>query len=475
MSLAVRLAITLTVMAAALAGINLLVYRRVVAVFPLRLRARRALVVLLIVPFAGTVLFRGLGRFLPVGFGESISIATSAFEMAVIVASVLIGIVALGGRISRASRRLLRGAAPSGAEKSAGGSAAAKTESPQRGHESQNAAEIGCPPPAALRASAPPNSPAPPAKGGAANTDSAASTDSAPKPSSSATLPSSHDTPSPILTRRQLIEQAVVGSALVVGGTSTAYGALFGRHDYDLSTVSVPIPGLSKAADGFTLVQLSDIHLGQMVGEEEMRAAEELVRKAKGDIVVLTGDLVDHDPRYAERLGRLVRRLGDIKPVYAIPGNHDYYTGVDEVMGTVRKAGGNVLVNEARVLLGEKGGFVLAGLDDGRGEPRGGGPDLSRALATVRSDAPRIVLSHNPKTFLDNAGQVALQLSGHTHGGQVSVAIPAAELILRHGYIKGLYQNRGSHLYVNRGFGTAGPPVRVGAPPEVTRIVLVSG
>jgi hypothetical protein len=453
MSLAVRLAIALVVMAAALAGINLLVYRRVVTVFPLSARGRRALAIALGVPFAGTLFFRGLGGLLPVGFGEALSVATSAFEMAVILASVLIGLAALGGRILRAVQRL-RGAAPPPAPAPAGSpvagsSAAAKAESPAR---------VGI----AAKAESP------------AGADIVAKTDPAPLPSPSSPQQSSHDTPSPVLTRRQIIEQAVVGSALAVGGTSTAYGALFGRHDYDLSTVSVPIPGLSKASDGFTLVQLSDIHLGQMVGEAEMRAAEELVRKAKGDLIVLTGDLVDHDPRYNERLGRLVRRLGEIKPVYVIPGNHDYYTGVDEVLGTVRKAGGTVLVNEATVLLGEKGGFVLAGLDDGRGEPRGGGPDLARALAGVRSEAPRIVLSHNPKTFLDNAGQIALQLSGHTHGGQVSVAIPAAKVILRHDYIRGLYQDKGSHLYVNRGFGTAGPPVRVGSPPEVTRVVLVS-
>ncbi len=285
---------------------------------------------------------------------------------------------------------------------------------------------------------------------------------------------SSRQDEAPEVTRRAFVEQAIVGSAMVAGGTASTYGAVFGRHDYELATVPVPIRGLSRAADGFTIVQLSDLHLGQMVGEPEMRAAEELVRRAKGDLVVLTGDLIDHDPRYVERLGRLVRRLADVTPVVAIPGNHDYYTGIDAVLEATRKAGATVLVNESVVMLGEEGGFVLAGLDDHRGETIGRGPNLREALAGVRSEGPRIVLCHNPKEFLETAGDVALQISGHTHGGQINLGLPIASMVLRHGYIAGLYQERGSHLYVNRGFGTAGAAVRVGSPPEVTRIVLVA-
>jgi predicted MPP superfamily phosphohydrolase len=85
-----------------------------------------------------------------------------------------------------------------------------------------------------------------------------------------------------------------------------------------------------------------------------------------------------------------------------------------------------------------------------------------------------VLLCHNPVYFPDAAGQVALQLSGHTHGGQVNPGVRPADWVLPHGYVAGLYQRDGSRLYVNRGFGTAGPPARVGAPPELTRIVLVS-
>jgi hypothetical protein len=103
-----------------------------------------------------------------------------------------------------------------------------------------------------------------------------------------------------------------------------------------------------------------------------------------------------------------------------------------------------------------------------------GGPDLDRALSTIPGDVPRILLCHNPSFFPEAAGKVSLQLSGHTHGGQISLGINPAELVLPHGYVRGGYERDGSMLYVNRGFGTAGPPARVGSPPEITRVILTS-
>lgn len=431
-----RLAIALVVMATVLALINVLVLRRATAAFGLSKRGQRLFAAALAAPFLGTVFFRAFGGHLPMSFGQPLAVAASAAEMGVFIAASLIGLAALVRVAARAVMRLRRGSAP--------GSKEGATEEGAAG---------------ALKS-------APVTEPGSAEAPGHAS-------AAVAGAPAPQD-PAPALTRRVFVEQAVVGSALLVGGGSAGYGALFGRHDYELSTVPVSIPGLSKAADGFTIVQLSDIHLGQMVGEREMRAAEELVRKAKGDIVVLTGDLVDHDERYTEQLGRLVRRLSEIRPVVAIPGNHDYYTGIDGVLAALRGAGATTLVNQATTMLGERTGFVLVGLDDPWNERRGGGPDLAAALAEVRSELPRVVLCHNPKVFVEAAGQIALQISGHTHGGQVNVGMRPADLVLRHGYIAGLYETKGSRIYVNRGFGTAGPAARVGAPPEVSRIVLVS-
>lgn len=277
--------------------------------------------------------------------------------------------------------------------------------------------------------------------------------------------------------RRELIRNTATGAALSVGFGSALYGAVFGRRDYQVVEVPVPIPGLSPRLDGYRIAQLSDIHFGLYIGEPELESAVELVRSARPDMVVLTGDLVDHDPAYAPWLGRLVRRLEQLKlrdGVIVVPGNHDYYAGIDAVLGAAHEGGGRILRNSGRVIGDAGGAFALLGVDDVWAERAGYGvrPDLDRALAMVPNDIPRVLLCHNPEFFPKARGKVALQLSGHTHGGQVNLGLRPAEFVLP--YVEGLYQESGSHLYVNRGFGTAGPPARVGAPPECTLVVLTA-
>ncbi len=290
------------------------------------------------------------------------------------------------------------------------------------------------------------------------------------------------DAPQAQLTRREMIHQTASGLALAFGGASAAYGVVLGRHDFRVEEVPVPIPGLPRELDGLTLVQLSDIHFGTYIGDDEIAEAARLVRQARPDVIVLTGDLVDHDTAFAPMLGRLVRRLAPIARhgVVAIPGNHDYYTGVETVLRTLDQAGARVLRNDGMVIDGARGtssrGVALLGVDDvwaGR-DGLSDGPDLAKAIAAVPSDLPRVLLCHNPVFFKDSKQHVALQLSGHTHGGQVKIGVQPAGWVLPHGYVQGLYPEDGSLLYVNRGFGTAGPPVRIGVPPEITKIVLMS-
>ncbi|HEY8427138.1 MAG TPA: metallophosphoesterase [Sandaracinaceae bacterium] len=277
--------------------------------------------------------------------------------------------------------------------------------------------------------------------------------------------------------RREVIRRTATGAALSVGFGSALYGVVLGRHDYEVNVVPVPVAGLSPRLDGYRIAQLSDVHFGVFVGERELASAVELVRKARPDLVVLTGDLVDHDAAFAPLLGRLVRRLSELGArdgVAVIPGNHDYYAGIEHVLDAARRGGARVLRNDGRVIGDAGGAFALLGVDD-VWSPRNGygpGPDLARAIAMVPRDLPRVLLCHNPELFPDARGHVALQLSGHTHGGQVNLGVRPADLVLP--YVEGLYEENGTHLYVNRGFGTAGPPARVGAPPEVTLVVLTA-
>ena len=300
-------------------------------------------------------------------------------------------------------------------------------------------------------------------------------------PSAPSPAPAAASEPS----RREFLTQAVAGSAFVIGGGSALYGALKGRHDYAIEEVAIPIAGLSRAFDGFTIAQLSDVHVGVYVGEAELAIAEELLKRAKPDLIVLTGDLLDNDPRLAPRLGRFVRRLTPLARhgVFAISGNHDYFAGVGDVADAVRRAGGHMLRNEGALIGDAAAGFALLGVDDVWARRQGLGPDLARAVRSLprvgdrvapARDLPRVLLCHNPSFFAEAAGQVALQVSGHTHGGQVNLGIRPADYLLPGGWVAGRYDSKGSALYVNRGFGTVGPPARIGAPPEVTRLVLRS-
>lgn len=412
------------VMVAVLAAINTHVFRWARNAFALDERGRRALKILLFASVAGMVLGRVAGRFwLSPVVSATVAVA-STVQLAVIISGILLLLADAGLVAVRLIQSLQRVSAPRRA-------AAVAAES----------VELAAPVPVA---------------------------------------------PQPELPRRDFLSQAVAGSAFLIGGGSSLYGALKGRHDYVIEDVPMRIAGLSRAFDGFSIAQLSDVHIGVFTGDAELAIAEDLLRKARADLIVLTGDLLDNDGRLAPQLGRFVRRVTPLARhgVVAISGNHDYFAGIEEMAGAVTAAGGRMLRNEALVLGDGHAGFALLGVDDVWARRRRlGGPDLDRAISTLprlsgklapARDLPRVLLCHNPSFFEEAAGRVALQLSGHTHGGQVNLGIRPADFVLPGGWVAGRYDLQGSQLYVNRGFGTVGPPARVGAPPEVTRVVLTA-
>jgi predicted MPP superfamily phosphohydrolase len=279
------------------------------------------------------------------------------------------------------------------------------------------------------------------------------------------------------LTRRDFIERTATWSALALSSTATLYGVSTGRVDRVIEEVSFRLPKLPHTRDGYVIAQISDVHIGQFVGEADLKRAFELLLRARPDLVVMTGDLVDHDPRYIPQLGRLVRALESRvrDGVVIIPGNHDYYAGVDLVLDTVRRAGGKVLRNQGMVVGAPNDGFALLGADDVWNVREGGqGADVHAAMRDVPPDLAHVLLCHNPIYFPEAAPHVDLMLAGHTHGGQIAIDGHPADLILPFGYVRGAYTLGASTLYVNRGFGTAGPPARIGSTPEITRIVLTS-
>jgi predicted MPP superfamily phosphohydrolase len=286
--------------------------------------------------------------------------------------------------------------------------------------------------------------------------------------------PRQGDAPAAI-TRRQLVE-ATTGAALLAGtGTMIGWGMIRDRDAFELEEIAVRIVGLPKALDGYVIAQISDIHTGDYVGERMLDEGLSRLREAKADLLVVTGDIVDSDVRFAPLFARKLAPFAPRDGVFACLGNHDYYAGAPEVARILEGGGIRTLVNDGLVIRpGDGGGFALLGVDDQWSRRyHGAGARLDLATAKVPAGMPRVLLSHQPPTVDAWAGQVALQLSGHTHGGQINpLGLRPADVFFH--YVSGLYRVRETSLYVNRGFGTVGPPARVNAPPEITRIVLVA-
>jgi predicted MPP superfamily phosphohydrolase len=280
-----------------------------------------------------------------------------------------------------------------------------------------------------------------------------------------------------VIGRRVAVERIVGGTALGAAGVALGWGAVRGRHAFEIQEIVVRVPGWPRVLDGYTIAQVSDVHVGAFVGERELDEGFELVKRIRPDLVVATGDLVDYDAYAIDPLAARLARVGARDGAFAIAGNHDHYAGVAIVAERLTRAGVRVFYNEGvHMRPRDGGGFALLGVDDlqGRNAPADGwlGPDLGAAIQTVPRELPRILLAHQPMFLYESQGRVALQLSGHTHGGQINPGFSPARLLTR--WVAGRYEEGGTTLWVNRGFGTAGPPSRINAPPEVTKIVIVS-
>lgn len=250
---------------------------------------------------------------------------------------------------------------------------------------------------------------------------------------------------------------------------------LYGMHEaleVRVERVSIPLSKIGEPPGRIRIAQISDVHLGLLFREQRLQGVLDAVRAANPDLLVSTGDLVDGD---TDGLFEVLEMLRVIRPPlgkFAVIGNHEVYAGLQRSLQFMTEAGFRVLRDEA-VTLPEC--LSLAGIQD---PAVGGGGDARRALEReillgLPKDLPSILLKHRPSVEEGSEGLFDLQLSGHTHNGQI---FPFSLLVRWvHPRIAGLYPlASGSFLYVSRGSGTWGPPIRILSPPEVTVIDLVA-
>jgi uncharacterized protein len=272
--------------------------------------------------------------------------------------------------------------------------------------------------------------------------------------------------------RRKLL-QAASGAALAGPALAAGYGVFIERGRISACPVDLKISGLPPDLDGLRLSQLTDIHLGPFLGVKELRRAVEIANEFRPHLALVTGDLITDrvDP-----LDLCIQELSKLRAsdgVFGSLGNHEGYLGVEAYTAAeCRRVGIDILRSRRRRLSFAKTHLYLAGID----YQRMGGPYFVGEAVRTGEVCLNVLLSHNPDVFPVAAAQgYALILSGHTHGGQINLEIPGLPLnIVRFHtpYIHGAYREHGSLLYVSRGIGTVGIPLRLGAPPEVNLIRL---
>lgn len=259
-------------------------------------------------------------------------------------------------------------------------------------------------------------------------------------------------------------------SALALAARGTA---LVEPAEIEVTRLNIPLRHLPPAFDGLTIAQLSDMHLGAWMTVERMERVAEYVNDLQPDVIALTGDFV-HLLRAPSR-DDLIRSLGTLRAkahIVGVLGNHDHRRGASRVSAYVREAGVTLLVNEHITLTRGADTLYIAGVDDIWFRQH----DLARALDGIPPESAVVLLAHEPD-FADEAAatrRVGLQLSGHTHGGQIRLPFIGAPVLpwLGQKYDAGLFWVDGMALYVNRGIGMTPPYVRINCRPEVTLITL---
>ncbi|MEU0070860.1 metallophosphoesterase [Streptomyces sp. NPDC006332] len=287
----------------------------------------------------------------------------------------------------------------------------------------------------------------------------------------SAPLPEQDDEkgPEPLPSRRLFVSRVVGGAAATAALGTVGYGTYGVLNGPTVKRVTVPLAKLPRAAHGYRIAVVSDIHLGPILGRGFAQRVVDTINGTQPDLIAVVGDLVDGS---VKNLGPAAAPLAQLKArhgSYFVTGNHEYFSGAEQWVEEVRRLGLRPLENDRT----ELAHFDLAGVNDVAGESEGQGPDFAKALGDRDTARACVLLAHQPVQIHDAVEHgVDLQLSGHTHGGQLWPGnfIAAAA----NPTVAGLERYGDTQLYVSRGAGAWGPPTRVGAESDITVIELAS-
>lgn len=275
------------------------------------------------------------------------------------------------------------------------------------------------------------------------------------------------------MTRRKFLRlMAAAGAELGAFALGGAYTIWAEPYWLAVERVTVALSGLPDALRGLTIAQISDLHVGHFLGQKDVARAVDVAQSLRPSLIVVTGDYVtiaaEHASLCTPELARLHAPLG----VFFILGNHDHWTNAPVVMRILRDAGLSLLINNGRLVESNGSALWLAGVDDVWERHA----DLDRALAGAPKDVPKVLLAHEPDyaDLVAADGRVSLQLSGHSHGGQVRLPFVGSPVLpyLATKYPWGLRRVVKMWLYTNRGIGVISPPVRFNCRPEVTLFTL---
>lgn len=273
--------------------------------------------------------------------------------------------------------------------------------------------------------------------------------------------------------RRQFIKSTLAFFTLAAGSIVSGVGFFEATKKPEVKKVTVPIADLPSEFEGFTIVQLSDVHVGQTIRGDFVDTIVGVTNDLKADLVVLTGDLIDGSPAQLADELKSFARLQSTHGTLMIPGNHEYYWDLESWLAFWKQMGVKTLTNQHSVIEKNNKHLVVAGVHDfsaNRVSTRYNSNPLE-SLHGAPANAVKILLAHQPRSVYAAAkAGFDLQLSGHTHSGQY---FPYNIIIyLFQPFVKGLNKFEKTWIYVNQGTGYWGPPTRLGVPPEITHITL---